>query len=353
MRALCLVGMCVAASTLHAQSPELPPAPGRLIDVDGRRLHILCSGSGSPTVVLEAGASSFAIDWTLVQRELAATTRVCSYDRAGMGWSDAGTLESRVSTARDLHRLLRAAGERPPYVLVGASRGGLFIRAYQADHPSDVVGMVFVDPSTEERLLTVIEGRTVPIARVTAQELRATNPTTPVAVPRRRPQSGEPFDRLPPELYRLRIMLDEKLIASVPDTVGPEIIAVARESERQFLARLDSLRGATGYPLASLPTVVLSRGGDPNPDREAAHAGVARLSTNSYHCIVAGAGHEIHLFEPGAVVKAIRHVVDAAREGGRLPAGGCGTDRAAAPRLEQRDALPSRAASGDTGLRLQ
>lgn len=328
MRVLCLIGMCFAASALHAQSPELPPPPGRLIDVGGRRLHILCSGSGSPTVVLEAGASSFAIDWTLVQRELAATTRVCSYDRAGMGWSDAGTLESRVRTARDLHRLLRAAGERPPWVLVGASRGGLFIRSYQADHPSEVVGMVFVDPATEERLLTVIEGRTVPIAKVTAEELRATNPTAPVAVPRRRPQTGEPFDRLAPELYRVRIMLDEKLIASVPDTVGPEIVAAAREGERGFLARLDSLRGVTGHPLADLPTVVLSRGRDKNADREATHARVARLSTNSYHCIVAGAGHEIHLFEPGAVVMAIGHVVDAARQGTRLPVGGCGRDRA-------------------------
>src|SRR5688572_4575036 len=111
---------CVAVA-LNAQQPDLPPAPGRLIDVGGRRLHMICSGEGSPTVVLEAGASSFAIDWTLVQRDIARMARVCSYDRAGMGWSDALPASESAKDGQDLNRLLTAAGERPPYVLVGAS----------------------------------------------------------------------------------------------------------------------------------------------------------------------------------------------------------------------------------------
>jgi hypothetical protein len=76
---------CSLVSGLHAQQPELPPAPGKLVDVGGRRTHLICQGQGTPTVVLEAGASSFAIDWTLVQNDLSRTTRVCAYDRAGMG----------------------------------------------------------------------------------------------------------------------------------------------------------------------------------------------------------------------------------------------------------------------------
>src|SRR5688572_24958117 len=110
-----MLAVCWFAAGLGAQQRELPPAPGRLVDVGGRRLHVMCSGQGAPTVVLEAGASSFAIDWTLVQRELSRTSRVCSYDRAGMGWSDSSTTSTRATDTRDLHNLLRAAGERPPY----------------------------------------------------------------------------------------------------------------------------------------------------------------------------------------------------------------------------------------------
>jgi pimeloyl-ACP methyl ester carboxylesterase len=176
---------CLVAVGL--QLPSLPKAPGKLVDVGGRNLHILCEGRGSPTVVFEAGASSFAIDWTLVQREVAKTHRACSYDRAGMGWSDEADPATPRSTAAILSALLTAAGERPPYVLVGASRGGLWIRDYLIDHSDAVVGLVFVDPSTEDRLFTTIDGKGIAIAEVTAEQLRATFPTGPVPIPRRSP----------------------------------------------------------------------------------------------------------------------------------------------------------------------
>lgn len=117
-----------------------------MVDIGGRRLHLLCSGQGAPTVILEAGASSFAVDWTLVQREVAKSHRVCSYDRAGMGWSDPLPADAIATETADLHAVLTAAKERGPYVLVGASRGGLLIRNYLAQHPADVVGLVFVAP---------------------------------------------------------------------------------------------------------------------------------------------------------------------------------------------------------------
>jgi pimeloyl-ACP methyl ester carboxylesterase len=304
---------CLSASASEAQAPELPSPPGRLVDVGGRRLHLLCSGNGSPTVILEAGASSFAIDWTLVQRSIAATTRVCAYDRAGMGWSDPSPRERNVSAAEDLDKLLVAAGERSPFVLVGASRGGLFIRSYHANHPSKVAGLVFVDPATEDRLFTVVDGRPLLIAAATPEQVRSNMPAKSVAVPKRRPQTGAPFDQLPPELYRTRVVLDERLIASYPDSVTPEFIASNNENERAFLARLLAQRTATAHPFGSVPTVVLSRGSERNAEREAVHAGLAGLSTNFRHSVVTGAGHEIHLFEPTAVVGAIVDVVEAAR----------------------------------------
>ena len=163
----------------------------------------------------------------------------------------------------------------------------------------------------------------VPIAKVTAEALRATNPTGPVAVRRRQPQTGTPFDRLPPDLYRVRILLDEKLIASPPDTVGPEIIARVRESERRLLARLDSLRSKAEHSLGDLPVVVLSRGDDTNEDRLMAHRAIAALSRNAYHCTVADSGHEIHLFKPEAVLQAIASVLRAVRDSSSISGTSC------------------------------
>jgi pimeloyl-ACP methyl ester carboxylesterase len=270
-------------------------------------------------VILEAGASSFAIDWTLVQREVSRTSRTCAYDRAGMGWSDPTTPSNRASSAVDLHALLQKAGERGPYVLVGASRGGLLVRSYLLEYPDDVAGFVFVDPSTEDRLFTMIDGQAVAIAQVTPEQLRTTFPRQAVAIPRRRPQTGAPFDQLPPDLYRVRVQLDERLIASVPDSVSADIVGASQESERAFLARLLATR-KTQFPLGSRPTVVLTRGDEPNAGREASHAALAQLSSNSRHSIVAGSGHEIHLFQPSAVIGAIADVVRAVRERTALPA---------------------------------
>jgi len=121
---------------------------GHLVDIGGRKLHILCSGQGSPTIILVAGAGAFAIDWNLVQLRIDSTTRVCSYDRAGLGWSDSGYAEETLEeTISDLHKLLQAAGEKPPYILVGASIGGIFVQAYQRAFPNEVAGLVFTNSS--------------------------------------------------------------------------------------------------------------------------------------------------------------------------------------------------------------
>ena len=139
-----------------------------------------------------------------------------------MGWSDERPESVQGSTAEDLRALLDKAGERGPFVLVGASRGGLHVRDFLLRYPSDAAGFVFVDSTTEDRLFTVIEGKEVAIAEVTAEQLKTTFPRQPVKVPRRSPQTGAPFDLLPPDLYRIRIGLDDRLIARVPDTVPPE-----------------------------------------------------------------------------------------------------------------------------------
>jgi pimeloyl-ACP methyl ester carboxylesterase len=306
----------LSAANGFAQPGDIGEAPGLLVDVGGRTLHINCSGSGSPTVILEAVASSFALDWSLVQPEIARTHRVCSYDRAGSGWSDPrGEVDTPARVVRDLHTLLSASGEKSPFVLVGASMGGVYVRLYQLEYPNDVAGIVFVDASTEEGLFAMFQGRGVAIASLTAEQLRSTLSVGPVAIPRRSPQTGTPFDRLPPELYQLRIKLDQRLIDSFPPTVSADIVRESSEGQRDALAKLLASRNGGNLPLRDRPVVVLTRG-DLKGDAQAL---LSRLSTNSRQTVVADAGHEIHLFAPSVVVQAIHDVAMAAGQQRPLP----------------------------------
>lgn len=124
----------------------------RLVAVDGkRRLNLYCTGEGSPTVLFDSGLGGNTIQWGLVQPLVAARARACSYDRAGLGFSDASTRPGSSSNAvDDMHRLLRAARLPPPYVLVGASYGGMNVRLYAYTYPGEVAGLVLVDPSHED-----------------------------------------------------------------------------------------------------------------------------------------------------------------------------------------------------------
>src|SRR5690606_30400760 len=122
------------------------PMPGQLIDVGGHSLHLNCTGSGSPTVVLEPGGGLMSLSLGWIAPAVAGHTQVCVYDRAGRGWSEtADTAPDAKSTATDLHTLLDRAGIPGPYVLAGHSFGGLYVLTFAARYPDDVAGMVLVD----------------------------------------------------------------------------------------------------------------------------------------------------------------------------------------------------------------
>jgi pimeloyl-ACP methyl ester carboxylesterase len=128
------------------------PAPGRMVEVDGHRLHLDCRGQGGPTVVLFNGLGEVSASWARIAPALASSVRVCAYDRAGQGWSDdASHPQDGVAAAKDLHALLAAAGESGPYVLVGHSIGGPFAMTYAARYPAQVAGMVLLDSSSPEQ----------------------------------------------------------------------------------------------------------------------------------------------------------------------------------------------------------
>lgn len=149
---------CLAGSLYEktARQEELKKvqAPGMIVNIGGRSLHILCQGvkqPGKPTVILEAGAGGWSLHWYSFVQQAAQFARVCAYDRAGFGWSDPGPApRDGLHIASDLNSLLSAAGETGPYLLVGASRGAQYIRLFRDAYPRVVMGMVLVDGEPED-----------------------------------------------------------------------------------------------------------------------------------------------------------------------------------------------------------
>ncbi len=137
-------GMYETAVRAHDQNAY--PAPGTLYDVGGHRLHLNCSGSGSPTVVLENGLGEISATWTRITSQVSRATRVCAYDRAGQGWSDdVDAAQDGQAIAADLHTLLERSGEPGPYLLVGHSAGGPYVMTFAARYPDEIAGMVLLD----------------------------------------------------------------------------------------------------------------------------------------------------------------------------------------------------------------
>lgn len=158
MRSLKLGTVLIAMLSLLGAMPNnagsLYLKPGRLVDVGGYRLNLYCVGQGSPTVVFDSGLEDWAPAWITIQPVIARTTRTCTYDRAGNGLSDPGPMPR--TTARivtDLHTLLRNAGEKGPFILVGHSFGGINVRHYADRYLSDVAGLVLDDASAEQQVL--------------------------------------------------------------------------------------------------------------------------------------------------------------------------------------------------------
>jgi len=142
---LLLVGYIYDPMAEEADLEAFPP-PGQLEDVGGYRLHIHCTGAGSPTVVIDAGQGDWSTSWGSVQQEVAKTTRICTYDRAGLGWSEPGPLPRDVAHfAKDLHTLLQKANVPGPYIMVGHSLGGASVRIFMHDYGSEVAGVVLIE----------------------------------------------------------------------------------------------------------------------------------------------------------------------------------------------------------------
>ena len=320
MKAICVLAfLCLTCSATTSD----PKPVGQLIDIGGRKLHIHCTGSGSPAVVVENGGAAFSFDWDLVQPEVARFTQICTYDRAGYAWSDPGPeFDTFDQATHDLHLLLKNAGVRGPYVLVGHSLGGMLIRFYQAKYPRDVVGMVLVDSSHEESLQHV-GLKIVRIPELSAKQFqnlldqaKANRPKNPE--PDLVPTTiFPPYDKLPTQDQTLHLWALKKVIPLVK-TWGLNL---------QFdLSRLHQMRVAEQHPLGNMPLAVLTASNfdvvqAPGMTVEEAHqdhlrlqSELAELSTNSRQVMVSPSGHEIYLYKPDVVVRSIAAVVSSAKD---------------------------------------
>lgn len=327
-----VLALALSASTAGAQTDTTAPpitAPGRLVDVGGWRLHVHCTGeprAGQPTVILEAGMGDFSVDWSLVQPRVAAFAHVCSYDRAGSGWSDLGPRPRTLKQiAYELRTLLRKTDVPPPYIFVGHSYGGLLVRAYHGAYATDVAGMVLVDAGHEDDLM-YINGRIVRESEMATGRpvppVRTANPLRESDIP---PQARErieaaargngphaadpPYDKLPPDARRMRVWA----LSQVKHYAANDNPFAADEK-----AQMAAERKASAFPLGDLPLVVLTRdsaayAGPQQEQREAERvkhqAELARLSRRGRRVVARGSGHHIQLDDPALVVTAIRGVL--------------------------------------------
>ncbi len=296
---LCLLLLCLAMPAVGVTDLDLSP-PGKLVDLGTHHMHIYCTGEGSPTVILESGLGGFSLEWWQVQQQLAAQIRVCSYDRAGYGWSQSAPGERTSSRlAKELNQLLLRSGESPPYLIAAHSFGAYNAFHFADMYPQQVAGLVLLDPSHPQQAQRIPD----------------------VSIESRR--------KLPRVRRRLVSLLrDPGVLHGYPEPVRQVFVMLLhsrksiRTQQREFLGFPRSASETARVYLQlpqQLPLVVLSRGRrvwDLTPLGNARErvwmemqAELAHLTQNSHHIIAGRSGHMVHLDQPRLVVGAVRWVI--------------------------------------------
>lgn len=325
----------VACQVCLAETPATSPlvtdtvytAPVRLVDIgDGQRLNLYCLGAGSPAVILDAGMGDSTISWALVQKTISKRTQVCSFDRAGLGFSDAARRSSTPrNQSEDLHALLKAAHIRPPYVLVAHSMAGMNIRVYADMYPEQVAGMVLVegshedqsvrgwaigDPGQQARYDAFLQDTHGCIDEAKRGLVKGTDAFKKCVGGTSDPRFSEAINEA-----REKYAVTEKWQA-----------AVASERENVFYVSADETR-ATRKNFGDMPLIVLThspfpKGKDESQDIrnqrtllwEDMHTQVASMSTRGINVIVPNSTHYIQYEHPQIVVDAVMQAVDISRK---------------------------------------
>ena len=267
------------------------PPPGHLVDIGGYRLHLWCTGEGAPAVILDTGLGGSSADWGFVQPDVARFTRVCSYDRAGMGYSDPGpSPRTARRIASELAELLVRSGIGGPVVLVGASIAGFDVRVFASDHPERAAGLVLVDASHEDQVHEVPRmARFVPLLS-TIGVLRLFGVSF-----------GQRIESLAPSVRQFARATSFR--AAGYQAAADEIIHI-----RQSASEVRSSRRKLTNPVL---VITGGRGADENWRQ--LQRDQASLSERGCLMIAQQSGHVVSVDQPDVVVDAIRTVVETAR----------------------------------------
>jgi pimeloyl-ACP methyl ester carboxylesterase len=297
------------------------PAPGQMVDIGGYRLHLQRQGQGGPTVVIDAGQGDFSLTWSQLLPQIASFTQVVAYDRAGLGWSDPSPRPRTAAVmVAELRTLLKQANVPGPYLLVGASSGGMNVRLFAHQYPAEVAGLVLVDAAHEEQF-------SAPIVKATLDRMSKMMPLM-LAVLQGLVRSG--LAALKPGLLPDGAGARQKL----PPTAVPIYDALLAGSTKHLAAAAAELQGldethaqmqaANITSLGNIPLIVLRHDqAQPmmaSPEVTAAleetftrlQQEMAALSSRGKLVVAKQSGHAIHLDQPALVVAAIREVVAAA-----------------------------------------
>jgi pimeloyl-ACP methyl ester carboxylesterase len=291
---------------------------GRSVDIGGRTLNISCSGTGTPAVIFESGGDAPGLSWAPMQIEVAKFTQACSYDRAGVGWSDSGPFpRTSAAIARDLHALLKSAAVPPPYVLAGASFGGLNSRVYASLFPNEVAGLVLIDSAHEDESLRAPKfylARTAPRLLWHSIDLllRTASFVGLIRLIEASPEHGKNSLQMTPEEIVAALRNQPK---SVVNNISTGIVLPESYAEARVIGSL-----------GNCPLTVLTAGqpfdfGDPELNKQAAvyqqvwihemQAGLARLSTQGRQIVLPNSNHGS--IPNDVIVSSARELVSQAR----------------------------------------
>jgi pimeloyl-ACP methyl ester carboxylesterase len=297
---LALVGAIYEPMAEAADAKVCPP-PGQLVDVGGYRLHINCIGTGSPTVIIEAGLGDWSTSWGLVQQEVAKTTRVCTYDRAGMGWSDPGPLpRDAAHFTKELHTLLQNAHIPGPYVMVGHSLGGAAARVFVQNYASEIVGLVLIDSMNPKQ------------ATQTPDDAQPNSQSQPFSFQAFLARFG--VARLLVKIPALAPGMPDGQEAYYPLYIRPQAFQTTDNESQGLPASL--AQAAVVKTFDDLPLIVLTAKLNDMPGWPEWQSELLELSSNSQHLFAENSGHIIQFDEPEAAIAAILQMVQQVRETG-------------------------------------
>lgn len=308
---------------------DVKPA-GKLVNVGGYNLHIICTRSGKPAVILISGSAAFSFDWTLVQEKLSKYSQICSYDRPGLAWSDPGPAPRSLSQdVYELHNLLEAAGIKPPYIMAGHSLGGIIARKFAKEYPDEVSGIVLIDATSENAILNV-KGKIERVRLSASAEKKIAPPKEKVDSLTKVPSMEEikelwsmigepgissPYNMLPEHIQKVRLWAQ-----SLPKYYIADNYEFLPEEFSQMYS--DSL----SYKLGNKPLIVICSVKNEYPeelgknvtdslmtDKIQNQYKLSELSNITKLIETKKSGHEIHLSEPELVVDAILQVINSVK----------------------------------------